>query len=73
MRRLKRDVAADLPEKIEQVSFCELNDEQRAAYQQVMEFSRKEVPENIEEYRWSDVERASGNASDPTIIEHIVG
>jgi superfamily II DNA or RNA helicase len=43
LRRLKRDVAADLPAKIEQVTFCELNDEQRAVYQQVMEFSRNEV------------------------------
>ncbi len=43
LRRLKRDVAKDLPAKIEQVTFCELNDEQRTVYQQVMEFSRKEV------------------------------
>jgi SNF2 family DNA or RNA helicase len=47
LRRLKRDVAKDLPEKIEQVTFCELNDEQRALYQQVMEFSRKEVLEAV--------------------------
>jgi len=47
LRRLKRDVAKDLPAKIEQVTFCELNDEQRAIYQQVMEFSRKEVLEAV--------------------------
>jgi SNF2 family DNA or RNA helicase len=47
LRRLKRDVARDLPEKIEQVTFCELNEEQRALYQQVMEFSRKEVLEAV--------------------------
>jgi len=47
LRRLKRDVARDLPAKIEQVTFCELNDEQRALYQQVMEFSRKEVLEAV--------------------------
>jgi superfamily II DNA or RNA helicase len=47
LRRLKRDVAAHLPAKIEQVTFCELNDEQRALYQQVMEFSRKEVLEAV--------------------------
>ncbi len=47
LRRLKRDVAKDLPAKIEQVTFCELNDEQRAVYQQVMEFSRKEVLEAV--------------------------
>jgi SNF2 family DNA or RNA helicase len=43
LRRLKREVAADLPEKIEQVSFCELTPEQRCVYQQVIEASRKEV------------------------------
>jgi len=37
------------------------------------QFSRKEVPENIEEYRWVDVEGASGNVREPTIVEHIVG
>ena len=43
LRRLKRDVAADLPAKIEQVSFCELTPDQRNVYQQVIEASRKEV------------------------------
>ncbi len=47
LRRLKREVAKDLPEKIEQITFCELNDEQRALYQRVMEFSRKEVLEAV--------------------------
>lgn len=43
LRRLKRDVAADLPEKLEQVAYCELTSDQRAVYQQVIEASRKEV------------------------------
>jgi superfamily II DNA or RNA helicase len=43
LRRLKKEVAADLPAKIEQVSFCELTPEQRGVYQQVIEASRKEV------------------------------
>ncbi len=43
LRRLKREVAADLPAKLEQVSFCELTQDQRAVYQQVIEASRKEV------------------------------
>jgi hypothetical protein len=43
LRRLKRDVAKDLPAKIEQVSFCELTPDQRGVYQQVIEASRKEV------------------------------
>jgi superfamily II DNA or RNA helicase len=47
LRRLKREVAADLPEKIEQVSFCDLNAEQRAVYQQVLEASRREVLDSV--------------------------
>ena len=47
LRRLKREVAADLPEKIEQVSFCELNTEQRAVYQQVLEAGRREVQDSV--------------------------
>jgi SNF2 family DNA or RNA helicase len=43
LRRLKREVAADLPEKLELVSFCELTADQRNVYQQVIEASRKEV------------------------------
>ena len=43
LRRLKREVAADLPAKLEQVAFCELTADQRAVYQQVIEASRKEV------------------------------
>ncbi len=43
LRRLKKEVAADLPAKLELVSFCELTAEQRGVYQQVIEASRKEV------------------------------
>jgi len=43
LRRLKRDVAADLPAKLELVSFCELTADQRGVYQQVIEASRREV------------------------------
>jgi superfamily II DNA or RNA helicase len=45
LRRLKKEVAADLPAKLEQVSFCELTAEQRAVYQQVIEATRKGVLE----------------------------
>lgn len=45
LRRLKRDVATDLPERIEQVSYCDMTDDQRAAYQQILEISRREVLE----------------------------
>jgi len=41
LRRLKKEVAADLPARLEQVSFCELTVEQRGVYQQVLEASRK--------------------------------
>jgi SNF2 family DNA or RNA helicase len=43
LRRLKTEVAKDLPEKIEQVSFCELTAEQQEVYQQVLESSRQEI------------------------------
>src|SRR6185503_15894897 len=43
LRRLKKDVAADLPARIEQVSYSELTQEQRGIYQQVIEAGRKEV------------------------------
>ncbi|MGZ8899965.1 MAG: SNF2-related protein [Limisphaerales bacterium] len=43
LRRLKSDVAKDLPGKIEQVSFCELSAEQQEVYQQVLESSRQEI------------------------------
>ena len=43
LRRLKSEVAKDLPEKIEQVSFCELTTEQQEVYQQVLESSRQEI------------------------------
>ena len=47
LRRLKKEVAADLPAKLEQVSFCELTPDQRGVYQQVIEASRKEVLEAV--------------------------
>ena len=47
LRRLKREVAKDLPAKIEQVSFCELTPDQRIVYQQVIEASRKEILEAV--------------------------
>lgn len=43
LRRLKKDVAADLPAKLEQVAYCELTADQRSVYQQLIEASRQEV------------------------------
>jgi len=43
LRRLKREVAKDLPAKLEQVSYCELTGDQQEVYQQVLAVSRNEV------------------------------
>jgi superfamily II DNA or RNA helicase len=48
LRRLKREVAADLPAKVEQVAYCELTEEQRAVYQQLLEAGRREVTLAVE-------------------------
>ncbi len=45
LRRLKSEVAADLPARLEQVAFCELTPDQRGVYQQFLEATRKEVLE----------------------------
>src|SRR4029077_12705320 len=47
LRRLKKEVASDLPARLEQVSFCELTPDQRSVYQQIIEASRKEVLEAV--------------------------
>ncbi|MBI3192408.1 MAG: DEAD/DEAH box helicase, partial [Pedosphaera parvula] len=47
LRRLKKEVASDLPAKLEQVAFCELTPGQRGVYQQIIEASRKEVLEAV--------------------------
>jgi superfamily II DNA or RNA helicase len=43
LRRLKPEVAKDLPAKLEQISFCELTSDQRGVYEQVIQAGRKEV------------------------------
>jgi superfamily II DNA or RNA helicase len=43
LRRLKAQVAKDLPAKLEQVSYCELTEEQAGIYRQVLAVSRREV------------------------------
>lgn len=45
LRRTKREVIAELPEKIEQVAFCELNPAQRALYTELMASTRRQVSE----------------------------
>ncbi|MGE9296682.1 MAG: DEAD/DEAH box helicase, partial [Puniceicoccales bacterium] len=43
LRRSKREVAPELPEKIEQVVYCEFDDAQQALYRKVEESARREV------------------------------
>ncbi|MBE7501130.1 MAG: SNF2 helicase associated domain-containing protein [Verrucomicrobiales bacterium] len=47
LRRLKREVAADLPAKLEQVAYCELTPTQRGVYEQVLDAGRREVLEAV--------------------------
>ena len=37
------------------------------------QFSRREVPQDVEEYRWPAVEKALGHSASATIVEHLVG
>ncbi|MBI1839760.1 MAG: SNF2 helicase associated domain-containing protein [Verrucomicrobia bacterium] len=43
LRRLKREVAPELPARLEQISFCELSTQQRALYEQVLAAGRQEM------------------------------
>ncbi|HSI83418.1 MAG TPA: DEAD/DEAH box helicase, partial [Candidatus Methylacidiphilales bacterium] len=43
LRRTKKEVALQLPDKLEQVAYCELTDEQREVYQAILEQGRREV------------------------------
>lgn len=49
LRRLKQDVAKDLPPKIEAVSYCELTDKQRELYLEWLDKTRDEVFSNVAE------------------------
>ncbi len=43
LRRLKRDVAPELPARIDQVVWCDLSDDQARVYNQLLEATRKDV------------------------------
>ena len=43
LRRLKRDVAKDLPDKIENLLYCDLLPEQKDLYMDVLERTREEI------------------------------
>jgi SNF2 family DNA or RNA helicase len=47
LRRMKREVAADLPAKIEQVSYCELTPDQQTVYQQLLQAGQREITEAV--------------------------
>ena len=47
LRRLKSEVAKDLPAKLEQVSYCELTKDQSELYEQILAVSRTEVMEAV--------------------------
>jgi superfamily II DNA or RNA helicase len=46
LRRTKAEVARDLPAKIEQVSLCEMSEEQKSVYHAILEQGRREVFEH---------------------------
>ena len=45
LRRMKRDVATELPEKIEHVSYCELSVQQRGVYAKLVSATRQQASE----------------------------
>ena len=47
LRRLKAQVAPELPDKIEQVAYCSLTEPQMPIYQQVLQASRREILETL--------------------------
>lgn len=47
MRRLKRDVAPELPPRIDQVVWCELTGEQAAVYQQLLLATQRQVADAV--------------------------
>lgn len=49
LRRMKRDVAKDLPDKVENIAYCELTDEQRDFYMEVLDSTREELFKSIEQ------------------------
>jgi len=43
LRRMKRDVAKDLPDKVENLAYCELTPEQREFYLEVLDSTKQEI------------------------------
>ncbi|MDQ4141601.1 MAG: SNF2-related protein [Bacteroidota bacterium] len=49
LRRHKSQVATELPEKIEQITYCKMTEEQEHAYEETKSFYRNKILKNIEE------------------------
>lgn len=49
LRRMKRDVAKDLPDKVESIAYCELTPEQRDFYMEVLDSTKEELFKSIEQ------------------------
>ena len=49
LRRMKRDVAKDLPDKVENIAYCELTDDQKDFYLQVLDSTKEELFKSIEQ------------------------
>lgn len=49
LRRKKKDVLLDLPEKIEQIRTCELSDEQKRLYREILEQSKTKMLQNLQD------------------------
>jgi non-specific serine/threonine protein kinase len=43
LRRMKRDVAKDLPDKVENLAYCEMTPEQREFYTEVLDATKQEI------------------------------
>ena len=49
LRRMKRDVAKDLPDKVENIAYCELTPTQRDFYMEVLDSTKEELFKSIEQ------------------------
>ncbi len=49
LRRMKRDVAKDLPDKVENIAYCELTAEQKDFYLEVLDSTKEELFKSIEQ------------------------
>jgi len=49
LRRLKRDVATDLPPKIERIAFCGLSNDQQTVYKALLDESRRKLSQLVQD------------------------